>query len=362
MHSLETPFLAHFLAHPARFIAESAGVGEVPQGYRTSAGVADGMLGWVVAIAAHNDGDHIAACLGALSGQRDVAFDDGEILVFATSCSDDTPKIARESRQHCVLRVVQQSAVPGRDSLGARRRQAMAYARGLIRNDGLILALDADAIADPDWLSAMLACFADDRVDCVAGRVSHATHLDPSGIAALVAQYRALAVRIEDRLDPQAHDPAPRHGQECGANVGVRATMFDALHATPASEDAPTLIEAVARRDGRVRHANAPHVTVRYLPDPTERGLYLVPADVLDRTLTLRRAARTAFDQGHFAQWARQHGVDGCRSEAYFDTSWTAFQARNPELAFTPVPIADLPAQIAGLEHLLAQLAGHRPM
>jgi hypothetical protein len=275
-----------------------------------------------------------------LAGQRDVAFDEGEILVFATSCSDDTPKIARESRQHCVLRVVQQNAVPGQDNLSARRRQAMAYARRLVRNDGLILAVDADAIADPDWLSAMLACFADRRVDCVAGRVSHAPNEAaqdyPSDIAALVAQYRALVVRVEDALDPQAHDPSPRHGQECGANFGIRAGMFDALRTSPAvtSDNAPTLIEAVLRHDG----------------------------DVLDRTLTLRKTARAAFHEGHFAQWAQQYGVDGCRSEAHFGSSWMAFAARSPELAFTPVPIADLPAQIAALEHLLAQLAGRRPM
>jgi hypothetical protein len=266
------------------------------------------------------------------------------------------------------LRVVQQNAVPGQDNLSARRRQAMAYARRLVRNDGLILAVDADAIADPDWLSAMLACFADRRVDCVAGRVSHAPNEAaqdyPSDIAALVAQYRALVVRVEDALDPQAHDPSPRHGQECGANFGIRAGMFDALRTSPAvtSDNAPTLIEAVLRHDGCVRHASAPHVTVAHLPDPTERRMHLTPADVLDRTLTLRKTARAAFHEGHFAQWAQQYGVDGCRSEAHFGSSWMAFAARSPELAFTPVPIADLPAQIAALEHLLAQLAGRRPM
>jgi len=125
-------------------------------------------LAWAIAIPAHNEADRIDDCLAAIGRQRGVALADGAVVVLADNCTDETAQIARQSRVGCRLHVID----AGLGSAGAARCAAMTHARGLVRDDGSLLTTDADAIADDDWIAAMLGCFSDDRIDLVAGRVS----------------------------------------------------------------------------------------------------------------------------------------------------------------------------------------------
>jgi len=340
-----------------------------------------GHCAWAIAIPARDEADRIGACLAALARQRDVAPADGAIVVFANNCADDTAAVARESEQACKVHVVEHTSPAGTGSAGEARSKAMNYARQLVRDDGILLTTDADAIADDDWVAAMQRCFADTRIDLVAGKVSGdweemkhhpQTALD---IGALEFRYCELIAQVEAAIDPRPYDPAPRHAQQCGANLAIRAAMFDAIGGVPAipvGEDR-ALVEAVFARDGGIRHANAPHVTASARIDGRadggmatalrERiaGTYLcdelvLPAAIVERRLALRAEARRAHALGQFDAWATQHGVPDCRHH-HFGSSWAAFLAQRPDLAAAPLHPSALPGEIARLEHLLLHKA-----
>jgi hypothetical protein len=346
-----------------------------------------GHLAWAIAIPARNEAERIVACLAALARQRDIVPADGAIVVFANNCDDDTAAIARASRQGCALHVIEHRSMTGAGSAGQARSLAMDHARKLVRNDGILLTTDADSIADDDWVAAMLHCFADSRIDLVAGRVSgnweEMKHHPQAAldVGALECRYCELTAQVEARIDPQPHDPAPRHTQQCGANMAIRVGMFDAiggLPPIPVGEDR-ALVDAVFLRDGRIRHANGPHVTASARIDGRAQGgmatalreriegTYLcdelvMPAAILERRLSLRAEARTAFANGRFDAWAARHGVFSCgvvacRAGHHFGSSWAAFLARSPDLAATPLRPSDLPAEIAMLENLLMEKA-----
>jgi hypothetical protein len=336
-----------------------------------------GTLSWAIAIPARNEADRIGACLAALAHQRDVVPEEGAIVVLANGCTDATAAIARA--QACPVHVIEHSWQSGTGSAGEARRLAMDHARQLVRDDAILLTTDADAIADDTWVAAMLRCFADRRVDLVAGRVSgdweEMKHHPQAALdqGALEYRYCELTAQVEAVLDPRPHDPAPRHAQQCGANMAIRAALFDAIGGVPAiavGEDR-ALVDAVFARDGGIRHANAPHVTASARIDGRAEGgmatalreriegtyvcdELLVPAAVLERRLMLRAEARAAFARGEFATWAGRQGVS-CRAERHFGSSWTAFEARHTGLAAVPLRPSDLPGEIAQLEHLLTQ-------
>jgi len=333
-------------------------------------------LAWAIAIPAHNEADRIDDCLAAIGRQRGVALADGAVVVLADNCTYETAQIARQSRVGCRLHVID----AGLGSAGAARCAAMTHARGLVRDDGSLLTTDADAIADDDWIAAMLGCFSDDRIDLVAGRVSGnweemKDHPQAAlDIGALECRFGDLTVALEDAIDPQPFDPAPRHGQECGANIGIRAAMFDRVGGVPAiavGEDR-ALIEAVFACDGGIRHAWAPHVTASARVDGRAEGgmatalrqriegTYLcdelvMPAVVLERRLALRHAARTAHAKGEFSRWAAGNGVHRMTADACFGSNWLRFLAHCQHLAASQVPPADLPREIAKLERMIAQ-------
>jgi len=333
-----------------------------------------GQMAWAIAFPAHNDADRIAASLAALARQRDVVMADGAIVVFASNCNDDTPRIARECRQPCLLHVVQHNTASDDGSTGEARHLAMAQARLRLRDDGILLTTDANVIVDNAWISDMLTCFADRRIDVVAGAISpyNDETAQNSGaaqaIAALERRYWDLIMAVEDAIDPQLHDPAPRHCQESGSNLGIRAAMFDAVGGIPIAPvgEVRAMIDAVRARDGWIRHANPPHATAS-MPQrasmddsvaPTSRhqikSKIWWPAAIVERRLTLRKAARAAYARGEFSNWAVQHGVPDWPAQPHFGSSWAGFAARSPGLTPTPVDRAALPAQIAMLEYVLA--------
>ncbi len=328
---------------------------------------------WAIAIPANDEAARIGACLAALRDQRTVTPGEGVVVVLANNCSDDTAKIAREFAH---VHVIEHDFASGEGSAGAARRMAMARARNMVRDDAILITTDADTVADPDWISAMLDCFTDARVDLVAGRVSadwdELQHHPAAAleIGGLEWRYCNLLPLVEDAIDPMPHDPAPRHAQQCGANIAIRAAMFDRVGGMPdiATGEDRALIEAVLKHDGGVRHANTPHVTASARIEGRAQGgmatalrdriagTYLcdelvIPAALLERRLLLRRQARRAFAEGQFAAWAASHGVFG-ETEDSFGSNWANFQARNPSLVPSAVRPADLHLEIDRMERL----------
>lgn len=221
--------------------------------------MAEGMI--AVAIPARDEAVLIGRCLDALAAQRNPGF--FSVVVLANDCSDDTVGIARQHRGIDV-RVIECSLSLHERSAGHARRAAMAAAAGL---GEIILTTDADCVTDPDWVAAHRAAFAR-GVDAVAGRVSgdwaELQHLPATSleIGALEWEYLGLIAEAEAIFAPRAHDPAPRHAQCCGANLGIMRDMLTRIGGVPAiatGED-HALIAAVEAAGGLVRYDPAPHV------------------------------------------------------------------------------------------------------
>jgi GT2 family glycosyltransferase len=237
-----------------------------------------GTLRAAVAIPARDEAARLVPCLKALADQRSAygqtvdpsAF---AVLVFANNCGDDTARIARAfaGRSPLRLAVAEAALPPDRAHAGGARRAAMDAAAALL--DGgpraALLSTDADGRAAPDWLTANLAALAA-GADAVAG----AFLPDAAEVASLPPAlrireeseraYAALSDELAWLIDPDPHDPWPRHGIRSGASMAVTLGAYrriGGLPAVPVGEDR-ALFEAVRRAGMRVRHCPAARVTV----------------------------------------------------------------------------------------------------
>ncbi|MET3763052.1 glycosyltransferase [Sphingomonas sp. UYEF23] len=313
-----------------------------------------------IAIPAYDEADRIGRCLDSLAAQDDP----GPIVavVVANNCSDATAAIARAPRA-IQVEVVEHAFADHERGAGAARRMAMAQAAQL---GTIVLTTDADCVADRDWVRAHRAAFAG-GADAVAGRVSAdwselSLHPVPAlRIGELEWTYLGLIAEAEPLFDPLVHDPAPRHAQRCGANLGITRAMLERVGGVPAlatGEDR-ALLSAVELADGRIRHDRAPHVTASArlvgragggMADALRLRLaadylcddQLVPADALVAMWRARHAARAAW---------RAHTAD----RSTFGATWAA-TVRKSHIAPRLRP-ADLPAEIDRLRDWIASNA-----
>jgi glycosyltransferase involved in cell wall biosynthesis len=96
-------------------------------------------------------------CLGALRAQH---YRDFDVLVVDNGTADSTAEICRAHGVSCI-----REAVPG---LTRARNLGARAARG-----ELVAYIDDDAIAEPQWLDALVAEFEDPRTAAVAGRTRY---------------------------------------------------------------------------------------------------------------------------------------------------------------------------------------------
>lgn len=290
-----------------------------------------------VAIPARDEAAVIGRCLDALAAQQDAG--SFVTVVLANDCADDTVAIASMPRA-IEVRVIERSFPCGERSAGHARRAAMAEAAAL---GEIVLTTDADCVADPDWIAAHRAAFAR-GVDAVAGRVSGdwdelrrlpARALE---IGALEWEYLGVRADAEALLAPRAHDPAPRHVQCCGANLGITRAMLTRIGGVPAiatGED-QALIAAVEAAGGLVRHDPGPHVVASARLAGRARGGM---ADAL--------AARMSPDYRCDHQFQRADDLA---------TIWAAYrEGRTPPQRLSErLRPAELPAEIASLRAMMA--------
>jgi hypothetical protein len=146
------------------------------------------------------------------------------------------------------------------------RGLAMDLAAGLLlergKPDGVILTTDSDCAPLPGWLDASLAGL-EAGADIVAGAIEPLPDEFPLLNEAcrlradLVRDYIYLLDRLATLIDPEPHDPWPRHPFSCGASLALRLGTYlgiGGLPALPSGED-KALVAAVLRQGGRVRHA-----------------------------------------------------------------------------------------------------------
>jgi hypothetical protein len=262
----------------------------------------------------------------------------------------------------------------------------MSLAAERVDCNDILLTTDADAVVPEDWIARNVAAIAD-GADAVCGRAvsdPREAALIPEGVQhdlALEERLRDLLDGLAWTLDPEPHDPPPRHMETSGASLAVTAGVFDRVGGIPAlrSGEDRAFATALRQHDARLRHDPSVAVSVsarfhgraaggmaetlrrRMMRRDVHADRDLEPvADAL-RRYTLRRQARLAWLEGSVpAGLVRDLGIGhGMLTAAlalpFFGSAWTKLEAISPALQRHPVRFADLPAEIARANALLRQ-------
>ncbi len=229
-----------------------------------------------VIIPAKDEAESLPTTLAALAAQSDAAghplpAETFEVLVLANNCTDDTAATVRAyaaAYPALALHVAEVTLPPAEAHVGRARRLLMDEAAHRLELAGhpgaLIISTDADTRVAPDWLAATFAELAT-GADAVAGRIlmEETDRACPVRRCQLQdAAYHLLRVQLETQLDPQPHDPWPRHHQHFGASLAVTVAAYrqvGGLPVVPFLED-EALYQALLRHDLRVRHSPAVRV------------------------------------------------------------------------------------------------------
>ncbi|MGC1301141.1 MAG: glycosyltransferase [Caulobacteraceae bacterium] len=218
----------------------------------------------VVAIPVKDEEARIEACLASIADQADVDFAQLAVVLLLNNTTDTTAERARALSAHLPyalhLREVELPAAYA--NAGWARRLGMEAAAELARPDGVILTTDGDTLVEADWVVSNLREIAA-GADAVAGYVM----ADPVELMELPAEilergsleweYQQLVAEMVARVDPEPHDPWPRHNQNCGASAAITVEAYrriGGLPPRPVGEDR-ALFEMVRHIDGKIRHS-----------------------------------------------------------------------------------------------------------
>lgn len=346
----------------------------------------------VVAIPVKNEEERIGLCLEALSLQDQVDFADVAVVLLLNNCTDDTAAKVREFAPLLPYRIeIHAVALPqAYANAGWARKLAMDAAARLVASDGLILTTDADTLAHEDWIAANRR-EVENGHDAVAGYVMadpmELMQLPPAILerGSLEWEYQQLAAELDARMDPEAHDPWPRHNQNCGASAAVTATAYRAiggLPPRPVGEDR-ALFEMLRRIDGKIRHSLEVQVVTSARTDGRASGgladeirLRTDPNHPCDDALevamsTLRRAhwrgaLRTAWQtgqaEGQAEMWAQKLRIPvetfrtALGRHPYFGAFWSELEAASPRLTWKLVTMAGLRRELRRIRRLVDTL------
>jgi GT2 family glycosyltransferase len=340
----------------------------------------------IVAIPARDEAERIRSCLTALNGQTHPP---DEVVLLANNCTDRTAMIARGMVSHLRFRleVVSRNLPPARANAGYARRMAMALAATRAGPDGVLLTTDADAVVPPDWVSRNLAALRE-GVDVVCGRaiidpveaMAIPVHLHADD--ALECQLIGLLDNLAWMLDPESHDPPPRHTEASGASLAVSVAAFRRVGGIPAiaSGEDRAFVRALWMIDARVRHDPSIEVVVSGriegrapggMADAIRRRMVhqdeftddlLEPADDAFRRYDLRHRARRVWNGLADRTLAADLGLsqgDLCNAmmHRYFGRGWATIESASPVLRRRRVRFAALATEIAAAQGLLRRLA-----
>ena len=345
----------------------------------------------VVAIPVCNEVERIEACLQALD--RQTGAQAGKVVLLLNNCDDGTAACVRRIEPALAIEceIIERELEGEQASAGYARSLALRYAAiGLVDHD-LLVTTDADGEVAENWIAANLAAFA-----CGADAVCGRAEIDPVEARLISAHLHeddarecrlgALNDEIAALLDPDPHDPWPRHTEHSGASIAVTVSAWrraGGMPAMPSGEDR-AFIDRLRGIDARVRHCPAVRVTVSGrtfgraaggMADTIRRRMVrqddfvddaIEPAADRYRRALLRAQAR--------AIWARANraGDDDLallaealeRPEAairdaltlpFFGQVWAALERGCPTLARKPVRFVDLATEIETALALRAQ-------
>jgi hypothetical protein len=331
----------------------------------------------VVAIPVKNESERLPSCLNALAAQDGVDFDDVAVLVLLNNCTDDTAAVVRALAPTLPYRLEMHQVELERQyaNAGWARRLAMEAAAKIAAPEGVLMTTDADTQVFRDWIECNLREI-DSGHDAVAGYVmaepNELMELPPAILerGRLEWEYQQLAAELDARVDYEAHDPWPRHNQNCGASAAVTLRAYrliGGLPPRPVGEDR-ALFEMIRRIDGKIRHSLEVQVMTSARTDGRASGgladeirLRTDPDHPCDEALevavaTLRRAQwrtelRQAWEAGRMEAmaeiWSQKLHIsaDSVRVAArrrHFGAFWAELEAISPKLVRRLVTPAEL--------------------
>ncbi len=341
----------------------------------------------VVAVPVKNEVERIGLCLDSLASQEEVEPADMAVVLMLNNTDDGTAALVRELAPHATfaIHLCQVELDPAHANAGWARRLAMDTAADLAAPGALLLTTDADTLVNGDWVAANKREI-DKGVDAVAGYVM----ADPMELMQLDAalldrgrlewQYQQLAAELVARVDREAHDPWPRHNQNCGASAAITLDAYrriGGLPPKPVGEDR-ALFEKVREVDGRVRHSLDVQVVTSARADGRASGgladeirLRTDPDHPCDDALelamvTLRRAQwrcefRHAWNAARVdaAAWGRRMHlpeleVRHATARTHFGEVWADLEARSPRLRRRLVTSNGLKTELRRMRRLVA--------
>lgn len=232
-----------------------------------------------VVVPAKNEEELLPSALQALAEQKTL---DGmplshelyEVLLLINNSADRSFQAASSFRRLYPtfrLHVIERNFDDAKAHIGHVRRLLMDEACARLQSAGVsngsILSTDADTRVAPNWICRNLEEI-EKGVDAVGGRIvvlpCEQASLD--GCTQALYRYDHLYARlvcwVEDRWDPEAHDPWPRHHHHFGASLAITPHAYQRAGRLPPRrvlEDI-ALYDTLVRRDFRIRHANTVRV------------------------------------------------------------------------------------------------------
>lgn len=322
-----------------------------------------------VSVPAKDEEAHIGACLRALGAQTvrpDV------IVLYLNNCADRTPEICRMFASSGNIRIFEEKIVAAEASAGEARRRALDHAAALCGN-GVILTTDADSRPAPDWIAKNLGAMAD-GADVVCGKaqlcpedarqIRYGLHFDDMREMYLLA----LLDEIESAINPDRNDPWPRHAEESGASIALRAETLRRIGGAPfvasgedralvarcrmidlkIRHDPEIVVEVSGRVEGRAKGGMAETIKRRIHRQDEFTDALIEPAiDAYRRSIA--KARFRACWAGEFAGDALaadllvENGcVESLMASPYFGAAWDALQRASPVLQRRRVAYAAL--------------------
>lgn len=310
----------------------------------------------IVIIPARNEEESIARALEALRRQvdtvgRPVNPHRFEVIILANNCTDRTAEIARFAARRFpspMVHVVERTLPPTQAHVGRARQLLMDEAcRRLLRLgrcSGIIASTDADTIVADDWLTQTWAAFRNGP-SAVAGRIilpEDANGGESRRYYLLDAAYRHLLAELESLIDPDEHDPWPRHHQHFGASLAVTAGAYQRAGGLPAPDaledmafvdrlersDLPIrhtpLVRAwtSGRRDGRVAMGLSTQLAEWDGLAKSGEKMTVESPRVSERRLRARRRARELHTQHHRGHQPSARAVESCARHLGVEPSW----------------------------------------
>jgi glycosyltransferase involved in cell wall biosynthesis len=217
----------------------------------------------VVAIPVRDEAERIGGCLAALARQSIPA---DHIVLLLNNCTDRTADLVRSlPRAHHRLHIIECNLDEPLASAGLARALAMKHAASLAASspnqEAVILTTDADAEVPENWIEVNLQAI-EQGADAVCGVAAidplealfiprHLHEDDAREVA-----YARLLDEIASMILPDPADPWPRHTEDSGASIAIRASMLrrvGGMPCLPSGEDR-ALIGRLRLIDARVRH------------------------------------------------------------------------------------------------------------